>query len=96
MNCKRELKKVKPKSQLKEASPIPCIHPLLYPSKPDVTHVICMTLHDAPMMSHITTYVAMSPYDAQMTSCSFWWKTHLRTSMHCCVRATVPHLEYIY
>ena len=81
MNHKRELKEVNPKSQLEKVSPTTCIHSLLYPFQPDVTHIIGMSLHDAPMISCITTYVATSPYDAQMTSCSFWQETYTNASL---------------
>ena len=33
------------------------------------------------MMSCITTYVTMSPCDALMVSCSFWWESHMHASL---------------
>ena len=66
------------KAKTWNASPL-CL-PLSYPFYTDITNVTITSLHNAPVTSCITTYIAISPYDALMMSCSF-----LMGNPHTCI-----------
>ena len=80
-----------PKKSLKE-TPGPCIHPLLC-FVFDITHIIFTSLHNIPMMPHMTTYIAMSLCDALMMSFPFFMKP---MHLHTCIRVAVPYTECVH